>query len=96
MINMVYALRKVYRARTGNLSFQEILSASLNLFSKLVTVPSDRMMVGMLNAVCHMWVGLAVVDENTHNILNATTACLKKKTSLTNDLVTSLRYLNCQ
>ena len=90
----MYALRQDYQSKEGAGSYEDYFLTSMDLFSQLVKIPSDLMMVGLLNAVCEMWTDLAVIDGKIDTIINVTTACLKRSSALKNDLVTSLRYDN--
>ena len=87
-------MEKCYAAGNGSPTYPEYLSTSMELFAQLTTIPMERMMAGLFNHVCAMWIGLAASTEDNETVVKVTTACLKKKASLTHDLIFSLRWGN--
>ena len=90
-MNKLLALRKVYRKEDGTLTYPEYFSASNTLFTHLISLPTEIMMPGLYNVACEMWVALATTTKDIDTIVNATTACLNKKTNLDDTLLFSFR-----
>ena len=91
ILNKALALRNAYALGEGTLAYPEYLAATKNLYYRITALPMEKLMVGLLNHACELWLGLATSTQDTKTILEVTTACLEKTSSLGNDLIFNLR-----
>ena len=91
IMNKLLAMRSVYHPEEEMLYYREYVSTSPVLFSRLMSIPTDRMVAGVYIVACDMWLSLASITKNIDMIVNVTTTCLSRKTFLDNDRIYSFR-----
>ena len=92
LLNRAVALKHAYITGEGPSTHQEYVADSLALLNRILALPMDSMKPGLLNEVCSFMFDLASTTEETNKILQVTTACLDRNSSLGNDLIFNLRY----
>ena len=84
IVNKVLAL-SVYSKDEGTLTYHEYFSTSPTLFTRLMSLPTEKITRSLYNLACDMWLSLASTTEDIDIIVNVTTTCLSRKIFLYND-----------